>query len=79
MNLKDPSVFDKVLGAKIREVRVKRGITVKEVAQAIQSIPEYVLKIENGDIRLSVFLMHKLLRFLEVRNYVITPKKKRKK
>ncbi|MGD9731280.1 MAG: helix-turn-helix domain-containing protein [Desulfamplus sp.] len=76
MNLKDPSVFDKELGAKIRDIRVLRGYSVGLVADAMNCDKSYILKVENGDVRLSVFFMHKLLKFLRVRSYVIIKKRK---
>ncbi len=54
------------LGIRIREVRVEKGLTQVDLADKIQSDRQYMYKIENGKVGISISKLAIIAKALEV-------------
>lgn len=55
-----PDDLPAIFGRNLRVARVKRGLTLAEVAEAIETTPQYVSLIENGKKNVTLGTMKKL-------------------
>lgn len=73
------TLFDQKLGRQIKKKRIEKGIRLIEISDALDIPVNYLERIEDGKIRLTVFMLRQILEFLGVEKYTIIKKEKRGK
>ena len=61
------SSWKAAIGKKLRELRLARGMSLQEVADAIGSAREYVRRVEMGHVSVGVDSLEKICRALDVK------------
>lgn len=55
-----------IIGRAIKEQRIKRGLTLKELADKLDVEKQYIWRLENGKINMSPDYIDKVLKQLEI-------------
>lgn len=61
----DERRFARRVGAHVRSLRLARGLTQAALASAADLSPNFVARVERGELGLSLFVAHRLARTLE--------------
>ncbi len=68
MTIIDEDILKKI-GKKIRECRLKKGLTQRQLADMAKASPSYISKLENGKLDCCIYIIFILAKVFDAKAY----------